>query len=164
MANAILNFHFDYWHTSLNQTQEQLHADKLDGGDHSTERQVHLGCGDTRLECSRGEDNDMRKRQTQWLVGQSCHKKILSWWCDVRRQPPANEADTQYCMDQLNWNQQHWDSEMKKSSKRAQYFTKFIVLFHTIIVIILHTRTGSQSHTFCFTLSSMSSSLLSLKR
>ena len=59
-------------------TQEQLHADKLDGGDHSTERQVHLGCGHTRLECSRGEDNDMRKRQTQWLVGQSCHKKILS--------------------------------------------------------------------------------------
>ena len=37
-------------------TQEQLHADKLDGGDHSTERQVHLGCGDPRLECSRGED------------------------------------------------------------------------------------------------------------
>ena len=37
-------------------TQEQLPADKLDGGDHSTERQVHLGCGHTRLECSRGED------------------------------------------------------------------------------------------------------------
>ena len=36
-------------------TQEQLHADKLDGGDHRTERQVHLGCGHTRLECSRGE-------------------------------------------------------------------------------------------------------------
>ena len=73
-----LNLTIQLFNLSMNQAQEQLPADKLDGGDHSTERQVHLGCGHTRLECSRGEDNDMRKRQTQWLVGQSCHKKILS--------------------------------------------------------------------------------------
>ena len=41
-------------------SQEQLSSDKLDGGDHRPQRQVHLGGGHPWLECSWGEQSSTK--------------------------------------------------------------------------------------------------------